>query len=60
MSFNEVLDELPGLTPEQRQILIRRALELEERGDWSAAAAAQLARAYGDDEPEYSEADLRP
>ena len=31
MSFTEVLDELPGLSFEQRQLLIRRALELDER-----------------------------
>jgi hypothetical protein len=30
MSFNEVIDELPRLTFEQRQILIRRALELDD------------------------------
>lgn len=30
MSFAEVLEELPGLTVEQRQLLIRRALELDE------------------------------
>ena len=30
MSFTEVLDELPGLTVGQRQLLIRRALELDE------------------------------
>jgi Arc/MetJ-type ribon-helix-helix transcriptional regulator len=30
MSFTEVLEELPGLTLEQRQLLIRRALELDE------------------------------
>ncbi len=29
MSFNEVLHELPGLTFEQRQLLIRRAVELD-------------------------------
>lgn len=27
---------------------------------WTAAAAASLARAYGDDEPEYTTADLKP
>ena len=31
MSFAELLEELPGLTVEQRQMVIRRALELEER-----------------------------
>ena len=30
MSFNEVLAELPRLTFEERQILIRRALELDD------------------------------
>ena len=30
MSFAQVLEELPTLTVKQRQILIRRALELED------------------------------
>lgn len=30
MSFAQVLEELPALSVEQRQILIRRALELED------------------------------
>ena len=30
MSFNEVIEELPSLTFEERQILIRRALELDD------------------------------
>lgn len=30
MSFNEVLAELPALTVEQRQLLMRRALELDD------------------------------
>lgn len=30
MSFTEVLNELPALTVEQRQLLIRRALELDD------------------------------
>jgi hypothetical protein len=30
MSFAELLKELPALTVQQRQIVIRRALELEE------------------------------
>ena len=30
MSFNEVLAELPSLTAEQRQLLMRRALELDD------------------------------
>jgi hypothetical protein len=31
-----------------------------EDAAWARAAAAGLARAYSDDEPEYSPADLRP
>jgi len=30
MSFAELLEELPALSVEQRQILIRRALDLED------------------------------
>jgi hypothetical protein len=30
MSFTQVLEELPSLTFEQRQLLIRRAMELDE------------------------------
>jgi hypothetical protein len=30
MSFAQVLEELPALTVKQRQILVRRALELED------------------------------
>jgi putative addiction module component (TIGR02574 family) len=30
MSFTEVLEELAGLSVEQRQVLIRRALELDD------------------------------
>ena len=30
MNFNKVLDELPTLTFEQRQMLVRRALELDD------------------------------
>jgi putative addiction module component (TIGR02574 family) len=30
MSFNEVIAELPRLTFEERQILIRRALEIDD------------------------------
>jgi hypothetical protein len=32
----------------------------EERAAWRAFGQAQLARAYGPDEPQYSVADLKP
>jgi len=31
-----------------------------ERASWAALSARSLARAHGDDEPEYTVADLRP
>jgi hypothetical protein len=31
----------------------------EERSEWARLAAATLARAYGDDEPEYSLSDVK-
>ena len=31
MSFTEVLQELPALTFEQRQLLVRRALEIDDQ-----------------------------
>ena len=31
-----------------------------ERYEWSQFSAAQLAKAYGDNEPDYSTGDLRP
>ena len=34
--------------------------EKEEREDWQRFGLAHLAQAYGPDEPEYTEADLKP
>lgn len=31
-----------------------------DRAQWSRVAAEGLARAYGDDEPEYTSADIKP
>ena len=31
-----------------------------ERATWSSFSASQLSRAYGDNEPDYTAADLRP
>lgn len=32
----------------------------DERQDWSRLSASRLARAYGDNEPEYTMGDIRP
>ena len=53
-----LLDEpfdLPANTP-----LVVTVLPAEADAPWTLAAAAGLARAYADDEPDYSAADLRP
>jgi hypothetical protein len=46
MSFAEVLQKLPKLTAEQRQILVRRVMELEETplsADEDAIVGSRLA-----------------
>jgi len=55
-----LLDEpfdLPANTPLIVTVLTQET-ELE-RADWTQAAAAGLARAYGNNEPEYSRADVK-
>ena len=54
-----VLDEpfdLPANVPLTVTVLADDA----ERREWAALGAQSLARAYGDDEPEYTIADIRP
>ncbi len=59
-SLERVLDSLP-------EVRLREILDYaeflswqEERGAWRNFGKAQLARAYGPDEPEYTSADLKP
>ena len=47
MSFAEVLQELPALTVQQRQAVVRRALELEESPLSAAEEALVEARLAG-------------
>ncbi len=58
-----VLDEpfdLPPNTPLAVTVLSPGAPGLDgERSEWAALGAQSLARAYGSDEPEYSQADLK-
>ena len=58
-----VLDEpfeLPPNAPLAVTVLFPTTPELDrERAEWAALSAQSLARAYGDDEPEYTTADLR-
>jgi hypothetical protein len=60
-----VLDEpyeIPANAPLEVTVLADDRSEHErgqERASWAAVSARSLARAYGDDEPEYTVADLR-
>jgi hypothetical protein len=47
MSFAQVLKELPGFTAEERQILLHRVLELEDRSPSSVEEALVDARLVG-------------
>lgn len=64
MTAKESLDELLQHLPEERlgEVLrfTRFLLWEDEQEDWRQFGRAQLARAYGDDEPEYTEADVQP
>jgi hypothetical protein len=64
MSVKKTLDELLATLPEDR---LREVLDFvhfvnarQEREQWQGFGTSQLARAYGPDEPEYTEADLKP
>ncbi len=52
------LDE-PYPLPANAQLVVIVLPQEDERHDWLRLSGQQLARAYGDDEPEYTEADLR-
>ena len=56
-----LLDEPFDLPPNTPLMVTVLAPEVEsERAEWARIAAAGLARAYGDNEPEYSVADVKP
>src|SRR5262249_5443955 len=63
MSTREQVDELLSRLPPERlgQLLdfARFLAWQEERADWQRFGRSQLARAYGEDEPDHSEADLK-
>jgi hypothetical protein len=53
------LDEPFDLPPNTRLLVTVLPSLTEDRDDWSNLSAANLARAYGDDEPEYSVTNVR-
>lgn len=53
------LDE-PYRLPENSRLVVVVLPVDDERQEWTRLAAPQLARAFGESEPEYTTADLRP
>lgn len=54
-----VLDE-PFDLPAHAPLMVTVIAPEAERSAWTALGLQGLARAYGDDEPEYTTADLKP
>ena len=63
MTTTDEITRLALKLPAERQTQILEFAqflsELEERAAWHAAGRQFLARAYGDDEPDYSEAECK-
>lgn len=54
-----LLDEPYALEPNATLMITILPKPLAEQEEWTRLAAQNLAQAYGDDEPEYSVADLK-
>jgi hypothetical protein len=63
MTIREALKKVLATLPDERLHEVLDFAEFlscrDERKAWQQFGQSQLARAYGQDEPEYSEADLR-
>ena len=64
MTVRESLSKVLESLPEERLSEVLEFAQFlnwqEERREWIQFGQNQLARAYGPDEPDYSEADLKP
>ena len=58
--MQDLLDGLPDERVREVLDFARFIAQANDADEWRAFGQSQLARAYGDDEPEYSEADLKP
>ena len=63
-AVQEILQRIQQLPEEDLLALERHLAQLaearQEQEEWRHFGAKQLARAYGPNEPEYTEADLKP
>jgi hypothetical protein len=64
MTTRQVLDHAIETLPDDRLgevLCFVQSLQTHDSGEaWSQFGRTQLAKAYGDDEPEYTEADIKP
>jgi hypothetical protein len=56
----ELVTKLPEESAAELLEMAKSVVEGEEEHDWRRMALGSFARAYSDDEPEYTEADIRP
>ncbi len=63
MTVRQKVDELlSGMSEEQQRIVLELARFLSaqsQQDEWRRAARDQFAKAYGDEEPEYTDADVK-
>jgi hypothetical protein len=59
-AIQELLEGLPDERIREVLDFTRFIAQANDADEWRAFGQSQLARAYGEDEPEYSEADLMP
>ncbi len=59
-AISQIADTLPDTRAQQLLDYARYLSLQDERADWQAFRRLQLAKAYADEEPEYTEADLHP
>ena len=57
--IQELLERLPDDRVRQVLDFTRFIALANEADEWSAFGRSQFSRAYGDDEPEYTEADIK-
>jgi hypothetical protein len=58
-AIQELLKELPDERVREVLDFTRFIAQSNDADEWRAFGQRQFARAYGDDEPEYSEADIK-
>ncbi len=56
----ELVTKLPEESAAELLEMAKSVVEGDEANDWRHLTVGHFSRAYGNDEPEYTEADIRP